>query len=430
MTGGVPRLSLRARSPDPGFPEGAAVKGSGASVMVTNRNRKTGVFGAKSLAAARRRIAPIFSKLTRPDRASSALRETPARSRRTSLAPEDFPVPSLVLLALHKACGLPADGPFEKTAWVVFGEYDGWQFSVAHQKFGLRLYVEGGAPPELEREIARRIRAAVTVCERYLEPIAQAQAANGNITIDNHFHRFDGAYHFFRDSALKAYTRAPQDPVVHRRDEHGRPTCTSWSPWEGQQEGGYLAAAMLDAYFSRLEHILILLLPFAEFDVGRDSVVEFACSNWARKFKRIFDVSQQPEAKKHFAVLKTLKEQIRNRLSHGGMEKRGDSFYFHLDGIGAIPAKMTRRKVRFEDRISHIPHDVYLRVCAALDDVERFLESSALKLPMLYVKSGLPVACDEASREEYRAASVSEDAFKAFVEGRGRWLDRLDNMDF
>ena len=77
-------------------------------------------------------------------------RERRGRSHKLTLSRDDAPVPSLLEYALI-LIGLEAYGPEEKVAWWVKFSYRGEWCELAHQKFGLRLYLHTDRPEEQAR---------------------------------------------------------------------------------------------------------------------------------------------------------------------------------------------------------------------------------------------------------------------------------------
>src|SRR5262249_2413038 len=159
----------------------------------------------------------------------------------------------------------------------------------------------------------------------------------GNVTIENQYHRFDGAYRFFREKARGAYDTPTPLPHVTQRDGRGRPVAWSCEPWRSEIEGGYLAGAMVGAYFSRLEHLLVLVLPLLGFDPSGGALVRFVAATWDQKWRQVFDLASDRRAKSTYDRLRRIKETVRNPLSHGGFAKKGTSFFFHVEKIGALP---------------------------------------------------------------------------------------------
>lgn len=92
--------------------------------------------------------------------------------------------------------------------------------------------------------------------------------------------------------------------------------------------------AMIDAYFSRLEHFLVLALPFVGYKRDSDDLSQFIGSLWSDKFRRIFEIKNK-EVQQHYDVLVGIKEKYRNTFAHGGFEKMVSRSIFTL--INLVP---------------------------------------------------------------------------------------------
>jgi hypothetical protein len=346
------------------------------------------------------------------------------------LSADEFPVPELVLFGLRDLRGLKSWGPMEKVRWIVDGTVGEVPFSVALQKFGLRLHLPADEEKRSLDSILRALHTAADVAELHLRTVAARQIESANVTIENRFLRFDGAYRFFRERALEAYGTPPPEPVVISMRPDGTPDGWSSQPFKPQVEGGHLAGAMLDAYFSRLEHLLVLMLAFADFDPATDSLVRFVGLRWSDKWKRLFDVAANESAKAAYDRLHRVKEAFRNPLAHGGFGKNGTSFFFHADGIGALPALLTDHDVSFNLQITPVPQESYEQVCADFDSVDEFLSSSSLWAGYRFANSGLDVSFAASSLQEYAEAAVSEESLEEFTHHEGYLHDMHANMDY
>src|SRR5688572_24969061 len=100
---------------------------------------------------------------------------------------------------------------------------------------------------------------------------------------------------------------------------------------------------MLDAYFSRLELILVLILPFVKKINLRSFDLElFISQGWREKFKVVFELQKNKKASQLFEKLIAVKEEYRNPLSHGYFFKGGSSLFVHMEHLGAIPMTMAK----------------------------------------------------------------------------------------
>jgi len=349
---------------------------------------------------------------------------------RQPLSHEDFPVPELILFALTRLRNLKPFGPEEKLRWGVTACFRNMEFSVSLEKFGLRLYVPKGTSSETRKALIKCLQTASKLAESYLRDIAQQQIEIANVTIENRYHHFESAYRFFRDKAREAYDRPSPEPVVLQRDEDGIPTGWTHAPWTPQIEGGYLAGAMLDAYFSWLEHVLVLVLPFTDFNPSNGQLLRFVGATWDEKWRTVFDLSADNEAKETYDLLKHIKESVRNPISHGGFGKKGTSFFFHVEHIGALPALLTKHGRSLEFMITRVPNKTYKDLCQQLDLCDVFLQNSKVWAGLRYAEAGLDIVFSNDFRELYHKARATHDALEEFIRWQSYMMDTHTNMDY
>ena len=371
------------------------------------------------LEEARRRVRLAVPNLTARESGDSA-----EGSKRFEIGPPQFPVAELILVGFTKLLDFKPFGPGEKMRWGIEAKLDGHPFTVTLEKFGLRLYV----PPEERVAVEACLHRICRMAEGYLKDIATVQVRAGNVTIENQFYTFENAYRFFRKKAKRAYrSRAPKAKIL-ARDKDGNPMGWSRDPFKPQREGGYYTTAMLDAYFSRLEHLLVLVLPFLGFNGSGGELLVFVGLDWGEKWRKIFG-SNKSDATKIFESLHRVKESIRNPSSHGGFAKKGESFYFHVDDIGALPALLSGRG-KTEIAVVHVAEQTYEEVCQALDEADDFLSQSIIHFGFEFVRSGLDVVFSPDMVAEYQKACKSEDDFQRFVDYQGHLWEMHTNMDY
>jgi len=154
----------------------------------------------------------------------------------------------------------------------------------------------------------------------------------------------------------------------------------------------------MDAFFSRLEHELTLILAFTDFDPANGALEKFFKELWGPKFKQVFDLARDNRAETLYQKLVQVKERWRNPLAHGGYEKDWSSVYFHLPGIGPIPgsSRAYGNSVQFNlHPVEPVDHET---VCGVFDAVDKFFEESYVKAAHNYVNAGFDIAFDEQSR--------------------------------
>ncbi|WP_020610686.1 hypothetical protein [Gracilibacillus lacisalsi] len=177
--------------------------------------------------------------------------------------------------------------PFEKVAWFLPFKYKGCSFAFSHEKFGLKiLSYDDKSNHEIERDMLIQVIKMIKIADELLEPIATEQVEKGNITIENQFHKFNERYLFFRKKANEVFQN-DNVPVIN-----GEIGLASFLNNRSQRtkEGFYYGQAMLDAYFSFLEHLCVLLLPMNGYDRNVIAISNFMTANWIGKYKQIFNI--------------------------------------------------------------------------------------------------------------------------------------------
>lgn len=318
-------------------------------------------------------------------------------------------------------------GRAEKLAWEHPFQVDGVPCSIASQKFGLRLYISvDGVPEEASAEaLAERIIKAIIAGQKVIErevlrPLGVEQMREGNITIHNQYHSLRRAYVYFREGAEIAY--AGEGRLSKTRPEGGG----FWIAPE-RHEAWWNIFAMVTAYFSLLEHVLVGCLPFAGFDPDKESVTNFIGSKWGDKFKRIFDLSTDKEANRKFNVLHSISESYRNTYGHGGFDKAGSTVGFHIPGIGAIPATLS--DIRNSPHFDFVPtaEEDFETICKTFDELDDWLANGDWKNALTWITGGLDYRFDAQFR---RLVKMADHQFGDFIDAMSYQADQAANMNW
>ena len=213
-------------------------------------------------------------------------------------------------------------------------------------------------------------------------------------------------------------------------DQHGEPRGWSWDLDKSEREGFFLGAASVESYFSRLEHLLVLLFPFTDSFGAGIGIVPFIAGSWRHKYKRIFDLKKDREAKDLYDSLVAAKERYRNSVAHGGFEKGSSSLFVHFPVTGAIPVQLGRVAKGIHYSLYPIPAASFSEVTELFDRTDRYLRRGPTRFGFVYVDSGLDVPCDTDSVQKYKAAMCSVGAFKDFVKRESFLYARNVNMEW
>ena len=339
---------------------------------------------------------------------------------------EQLPPADLIFLTFIYVCGHSYGGKFEKVAWSTAFTYKSVPFAFSLQKFGLRLYhhKDAAPPPKLSKEMIRALSKAVRIISKLMEPVAQAQISAGNVTIANSFCKLDNMYSYFRQHAKENFAEKP--PQENPKLEDLGKLLTD--AFQRDAAGAYNTIAMIDAYFSRLEHLLVILLAFAEPGENKLDLLKEIGGFWSEKFKRIFPFEKFPTAKALYDRLVELRERQRNPIAHGNFQKDGKSLYFHFGSAGAVSCDLSESRPK--SLMFLADNEDFETACGLFDEIDNFIAVSPLKFGFLYAKSALNVAYDDKTIAKYRAAAVDEESFTTFLEQESYIADMQANMDW
>ena len=343
--------------------------------------------------------------------------------------PHNMPAPYLVKIVLERFVGADfAMRPFEKTAWVTAVGFRGSLLVVSFEKFGLRVRARATAGEEsaLVQAFADVLQRAIPQAERAIEPEIHSLIREGRITIPNQFHLFRDRYDYLRGLAIANFSSDPPPPVK-RSTAHGEVTTSD--PFKPEREGFFAGSAALDAYFSWLEHALILLLPFSGFDARRDDLESLITDSWAEKFKRVFNLRSSSVAKIVYEQLRRVKREHRNPTTHGGFDRSLNLIHVQVPEVGAIPARLSKAT---SNRLSLHPltDASFTEICEQLDSADSFLRDGTHQLGFRFVSAGLDVYFNPESVSMYERALADPANFTDFIDHIAWQQDSARNMDW
>ncbi|MEG2472474.1 hypothetical protein [Acinetobacter sp.] len=344
---------------------------------------------------------------------------------------KQFPVANLLLFLLRGVCKFPSGIIHDKMYWSINFTYKGYKCVIADQKFGLCLYTENTSVVN-PKEILDKLEKALLLIEKnYLNVFANEQIKKGNITVSNQFYKLNGQYEYFRDRAIAEYSTVPEVNVegdelqcllAGFEERHNQEK-------KAERQGQYNALAMIDAYFSRLEHIMVLALPFANYHREKDDLNKFVADPWGRKLQRILNFSNQ-RVKKHHQDLLYIKEKFRNTFAHGGFEKNRQSLSFHLGWAGAIPVSMSgvRESVHFNN-IS-IDKRGFEYICEVFNTFDDYLSNDGIRAAWKYAESGLDLPLEERYLSELLSVVGDDEAYNHKLQYLNYKYDQYLNAEF
>lgn len=351
-------------------------------------------------------------------------------SYRATLHPREAPIPVLLRHALA-LIGVTHSGPGEKVAWSTTFTYKGYPCELAHQKFGLRLRVGGDLTQEqadcLLAEVEKKLISAVNTVERLLAETANDILNGGNVTVVNQHRQLRGAYNYFRE-------RTTNPAVVEDVSESaGGEGFTGTMFTSGRNVMAMNSfrdlVAAISAYVSWLEHVLVLALPFADFDPAKDDLTKIIGDRWGDKWRRVVGHSNA-EAVRLRERLAEVVERWRNTYSHGGFEKgNGATIYLHTPGLGALPVGLSN--IRNSPLMAfHAASESDIEgVFALFDEIDAWL-SNNLPNAMEWIESELVVRFDSEFTAQVKACIELEGDVETMIDAFAYQQDVDTNMDY
>jgi hypothetical protein len=340
----------------------------------------------------------------------------------------EFPLPYMIYIVLVLLLQFRHKGREEKIAWTICFQFKSQHFAISYRKFGLRFFCSPEADEYVKKEIVVRLRKATEIADKIIEPIVKDRLNSGFFAIQNRSTLLFEKYTFFRGKTKEAFESEPPGPVTVKSGPGI--LVRSLDPFQPKREGFYYTQAMLDAFFSYLEHIMVLLLAFQGFDLNRDDIVSFMSDDWTKKYNRLFDPQKDSNFMRHYRKLEEVKERWRNTLAHGGFEKKGSSLYVAFPDCEYIPVTLSRYKHSVHFSMFPVEEKDYKWMCNVLDSFLGDLHSGTWKRKMDFIESGLDVFFNAEMIGAYKHALNSDEDMVSFIRAESEMWERNANMDW
>jgi hypothetical protein len=320
-------------------------------------------------------------------------------------------------------------GRDEKLAWEYALTFEGVSMTLAFQKFGLRAYVDTSVGDEpqataLAQRLVATISDAMPVLRKtVLASIADEQIALGHVNVENHYRTLRGQYEHFRDLSTRTEKSAATAEPIH---ESGPGFISVRLPsYELAQKARYEAGAALNAFFSMLEHLLLIAFLLSDLPAERGALAKFIGSGWSAKFKQVVDITDI-SALQWYERLRVIHAEVRNPSIHGGVQADGTDFSFILPGVGPVSTRL----VIAQGRRQYQWDGIKTNILTALESVSEWLRTGPLAPAVRYGESGLPLFFGDELRADLHAASSDEEALDELIDRLNWMIDQAANMDW
>lgn len=353
----------------------------------------------------------VLKDFGQPGDTIDSLKERMETSREKSERELAFPA-ELIDLLFARILKFPAQPGSEKTRWAIYFRYQNIDGSFQLKNIGLRLCLlpgqadKAGLKKTVE-DIIGKTSAALLLLEREsLIPLGIKQIRKGNFTLENQFTKFYEMYRYFRDQAKKINAK------INKKSREAKNIASLFKETSHlSQQGFYYSLAMMDAYFSGLGHLFVIVLPFLGINLKSHDLGKILAMDWQEKFQQVFDIQANQQARSFYHQLTSLEEKFRNLYAPGGFEKKAASIYFHIPGLETAPVQLLKSEQKLALNFCQLAKVSFEDVCQLFDAFDDWLLTEKTRHGVTYARSGLSVSFDKKSRTKYQKAMESEEAF-------------------
>ncbi len=325
-------------------------------------------------------------------------------------------------------------GRWEKTAWEIPIKYKNVDYILTHRKFGFRIISSNNKESiKTGIEAMRQIHKMIPYAEELFQPYIKSIIKKNNISLDNKYYLIYNRYKYFKNKSSSAFRLSDK----YLKQTSNQTSIQEFFKLYNKKRrkisiGNYYLIAMVDSFFSLLEHIFVLLIPFIpKFDIHSIKLDEVIGMKWKNKYRIIFDELEDIGSNKKLENLVKIKEIFKNTSSHGHFLKRDNSFLIQTEFLGLIPVVLSD----YQDTLSYSIDSKYgmsfKDIRDSFNSFIKFLKTNKkTKYGMRFIESGLPIAFDDDSVKSYNEAMSSKKSFEEFLHYLSHLHDNAANMDW
>lgn len=322
---------------------------------------------------------------------------------------------------------------FEKVNYVIDFDYKGTFATVGHFKMSYRLSIE----KQYRDEIIASFEKVRPLLEQLFMLIGEQALISNDFSMENESRDYFSKLAFYekRIESLVQRKRIIEERCHGKYDIIENDGKYKLMRMKGSDylralkaEITYDIEAYIDTFFSALEHVLTLLFPFTNRFATSKSYYKSYIRNtkwhWENKIQ---DVCGESMPDRIFSALRRIKEVYRNHNAHGGFSREMMA-YVQIPNFGLFPMYVGKEYLRgFVDGCSNkISYEMYLDAKKVFSEFWETLDT-IYEIPMLFVRSGLPISVDTDSYTE----SVDNVEQAEWLIGK-MWfdIDNQSNMDW
>lgn len=322
---------------------------------------------------------------------------------------------------------------YEKVNYIIDFDYKGTFATVGHHKMSYKLSIE----KQYRDEIITVFENIRPLLEQLFMLIGEQALINNDFSMENESRDYFSKLNFYenrieslvqRKEIIEEKCRGKYD-IIESDGKYKRIRMKGSSYLLSlEAEITYDIEAYIDTFFSALEHVLTLLYPFTDRFTASKSYYKSYIRNtkwhWENKLQ---DVCGDSMPDRITSALRRMKEIYRNHNAHGGFSREMMA-YVQIPNFGRFPMYVGKEYLRgFVDEYSDkISYDMYLEAKKVFAEFWETLDA-IYKIPMLFVRSGLPISVDT---QRYLENAETVERANWLIEKMWHDIDNQSNMDW
>jgi len=254
----------------------------------------------------------------------------------------------------------------------------------------------------------------------------------GDFSLQNVYHKLSGIYHFYEKEILdteKQYNSSRTSDgkmmglVTHIARNHDLKSKIS-----------NYSFALIVSFFSLLEFMLDAIYSFER---PTDNFWEYKKMDFKERFKLVFPVNKDAEAKGFYDEFIKIRERYRNPLAHGLLRNEEDVLV-SLDvldlGLLSMEELVPLSYEYLSNKINYgnfcIKDDDAVKVIDSFRGFIKFLEKNKpYSFYIQYLQAGFPVPMNKEKIDEIKKTMTTPYNFSKYLEARSDTEDRIINRD-
>ena len=289
---------------------------------------------------------------------------------------------------------------FEKVNYVIDFDYKGTFATVGHFKMSYCLSIE----KQYRDEIIASFEKVQPLLEQLFMIIGEQSLISNEFSMENESRDYFSKLEFYEER-IKSLVQRKEIIEEKCRGKYDITEIDGKYKRMRMKGSDYLRTlemeivydieSYIDTFFSALEHVLTLLYPFTEEFKTSESYYKHYIRNtkwhWENKIK---DVCGDLMPDRIISALRRIKEVYRNHNAHGGFSREMMA-YVQIPNFGRFPMYVGKEYLRgfIDGHSDKISYEMYLDAKKAFAEFWETLDA-LYPIPMLYVRSGLPISVD------------------------------------